>query len=124
MSAVALFRRQETRCAPMPMPSLDERGQAVWQGDSMEPTISPGDIITVDMSVRTFGQDGIYAIGFDDWLGRGFMLRRLILRPLDDLIDVVCDNPRCRRHTETRDTINSLNILGLVVESWARRSHV
>lgn len=123
MSAVALFHRQETRCAPMPMPSLDERGQAVWQGDSMEPTISPGDIITVDMTIQAFCSDGIYAIGFDDWAGEGFMLRRLIYRPLDDLIDAVCDNPSYHRHTETRHVIDGLHIIGRVVESWARRSH-
>ncbi|EJW5575847.1 TPA: XRE family transcriptional regulator, partial [Escherichia coli] len=36
------------------------------RGDSMCPTIEPGDLIFVDISINQFDGDGIYVFGFDD----------------------------------------------------------
>jgi phage repressor protein C with HTH and peptisase S24 domain len=108
---------------PPKLQGFDGHGQTVWQGDSMAPTIQPGDVITVDLSVKAFGPDGIYAIGFDDWAGCGFLLRRLTLRPVDGLINVTCDHPSYERSTLSRSAVNGLNVLGLVIESWTKRRH-
>ncbi|HAF5880838.1 TPA: helix-turn-helix transcriptional regulator [Salmonella enterica] len=56
-------------------------------GDSMAPTISAGDQIFVDISVRNFETDGIYTFVF----GRTFHVKRLQMQGLN--LSVISDNP-------------------------------
>jgi len=58
------------------------------RGDSMQPTIQPGDVLIVDTGITGFDYDGLYLIN----LGNGQQVKRLVDRG-GGLIHVCSDNP-------------------------------
>ena len=83
------------------------------QGDSMEPTLSDGDVIFVDTRHRAPSPDGIYALA--DEFG-GVIVKRLEVtsRPGDEIVNVaiISDNARHR----TRElTLPEIHIIGRYV---------
>ena len=84
------------------------------EGDSMEPTLRPGNISLVDCS-DTAIRDGIFALNLDNALH----VKRLH-RSDDGKIDIISDNPKYSlRQIATRSVGEELRIVGRVV--WADR---
>nr|KPM24019.1 hypothetical protein VO57_10695 [Citromicrobium sp. JL2201] len=85
-------------------------GQLYWaigQGDSMEPTISSGDLILIDRSQDTmFDRDLIWACTVGDF----GMIKRL--RPTRDGVTIMSDNPSV---TDDFATDGELTIIGRVI---------
>ncbi len=77
-------------------------------GDSMEPTITQGDDLMIDLSVTSLLDNAIYAIRFDDAL----VVKRL-QRLMDGLV-VISDNPAYKDQTLDRSQVDRLQILGRV----------
>src|SRR3569832_428390 len=62
------------------------------EGDSMAPTLSPGDDILVDLDdCHDRLRDGIYVLRVDDALG----VKRLALNPRGRRVTIQSDNPAC-----------------------------
>ncbi len=57
-------------------------------GDSMEPTISSGDFVWVDISCTTPISDGIYLFCIGDRL----VVKRLQINPFDNSVEIMSDN--------------------------------
>ena len=77
-------------------------------GDSMEPTISDGDLVMVDTRDRSPG-DGLYALVFDDSL----LIKRL--HRLLDGFEIGSDNHELYRPiTVPRDRLNEVQVVGRV----------
>jgi len=57
------------------------------RGDSMRPTIQPGDVLVIDTGITAFEYDGLYLIN----LGNGQQVKRLVDR--GDAVHVCSDNP-------------------------------
>lgn len=62
------------------------------RGDSMEPTLHPGDVVLLDLSDLYTRSDGLYALRLDG----GLLVKRL-QRLADGVIEVISDNPAYRR---------------------------
>ena len=58
-------------------------------GDSMEPTLSSGDVVMVDRSQTALRSDGIYVFSHD-----GSLLIKRLQRMAGDAVRVISDNPR------------------------------
>ena len=83
-------------------------------GDSMEPTLSDGDLVLVDLSRRDLAKEGIFAVRIHD----GLAVKRL-QRLGRARVRVISDNPLYP--PEERDLENSdFEIIGRVI--WAGRS--
>lgn len=81
------------------------------RGDSMEPTIRDGDILTVDIAPgQPLQHSQLYVVRVDDNL----MVKRLELR-LDGGLIVHSDNPRYAPETVVRADLDTLHILGRVL---------
>jgi len=78
------------------------------RGDSMEPTISNGDLILVDTKQCGDKTDGIYVIQ------RGDYTYTKRLQFIDEKIIVISDNPFYEKETVTCD----LEVCGKVVWAW------
>lgn len=85
------------------------------RGDSMEPTISQGDLLLLDMSQRRVGDEAIYALVMEE----GGVLAKRIQRLLDGMLSIRCDNPAYKEQLIPNDAAESLYILGRVV--WVGR---
>lgn len=59
-------------------------------GDSMEPTISNGDFVWVDVSCISPTSDGIYLFCIGDRL----VVKRVQINPFDNSLEILSDNPR------------------------------
>lgn len=59
-------------------------------GDSMEPTISSGDFVWVDISCNTPVSDGIYLFCIGDRL----VVKRLQINPFDNSVEIMSDNQK------------------------------
>jgi phage repressor protein C with HTH and peptisase S24 domain len=81
-------------------------------GDSMHPTLSHGDQVVIDTSVKIFIDDGIYAFIQD-----GFMRFKRINKRLDGRIIVKSDNPSVGGEPEiyTSAEAETFHIVGIVV---------
>lgn len=85
------------------------------EGDSMLPTIQPGDLLLVDRSVVKLRDDAIYIIGIHDSL----QVKRL-QRFFNGAIEVNSDNDRYyAKHTLSEDDAANLRIAGRV--RWIAR---
>ncbi|MBC7042313.1 S24 family peptidase, partial [Salmonella enterica] len=62
----------------------------------MAPTIAPGDLIFLDISINQFDGDGIYVFGFDDKI----YVKRLQMTP--DKLLLISDNTNYRECTITK----------------------
>lgn len=86
-------------------------------GDSMLPTLLPGDRVIVDMSQRTFRADALYVI--DDSFGEP-QVKRLRRVPYSDqpTVEIISDNPSYGRDQISADKVR---ILGRVCGHMARK---
>ncbi|EKE78471.1 S24 family peptidase [Oceanibaculum indicum] len=80
------------------------------QGDSMEPTISNGDLLIVDMSIGTIRDAAIYVISW-----RGVLLVKRISPKLTGELLIFSDNPRYSGDTLTADQAAELHVIGHVI---------
>ena len=83
-------------------------------GDSMEPTLSEGDVVLLDMTTKGVMDGSIYALQ----LNGGLLVKR-IQRKLDGSIVVKPDNPRYDTEIISEDSADLLKIIGRVV--WVGR---
>lgn len=82
------------------------------RGDSMEPTLSSGDRVMVNMSDKQVSQPGIFIL----WDGDGTVIKRVEKDFTEGKIALISDNKRHGRYTVSGD---DLQIVGRVV--WAAR---
>lgn len=85
---------------------------ATAMGDSMLGSISPGELVVLDVTVKRFVGDGIYAFVYGDNLH----IKRLQL--LKDKLIVISDNPSYDRWTVTNEDEDLFHIQGFVVGKW------
>lgn len=83
-------------------------------GDSMEPSLSEGDVVLLDMTTKSVLDGSIYALQ----LNGGLLVKR-IQRMLDGSIVVKPDNPRYDTEIISEDSADLLKIIGRVV--WVGR---
>lgn len=83
-------------------------------GDSMEPTLRPGDLLLVDRSENGVKQDAIYAIA----LGGELRIKR-VQRLFDGRLIIRSDNPGYQPEEIAPSITDTVNIIGRVV--WAGR---
>lgn len=84
------------------------------EGESMEPTLRPGDLILVDRSATV--RDGIYVLRIDD----GLLVKRLQRLP-GNQIDITSDNPAYKPFSlDLSKGIDGVDIVGRVVWSGRR----
>jgi phage repressor protein C with HTH and peptisase S24 domain len=92
--------------------SVESLALVAVDGDSMEPTLSAGDIVVIDVSKNYVAGSGIYAISIDNQ-----PLVKRIHRLSNGDIKVISDNSAYQRYDETynSDSIKPLRIAGRVV---------
>lgn len=83
-------------------------------GDSMEPTLSDGDLILIDMSTRRVQDNAVYVLQFN-----GSLLVKRIQRKLDGSVIVKGDNTLYEPEMVGSEAVGSLNVIGRVV--WCGR---
>ena len=81
-------------------------------GDSMIGTIDPGELVVIDVTVKTFRSDGIYAFTY----GEGSNIKRLQM--LKDRIVVKSDNQKYDRWEIDSSNESNFHIEGFVVGKW------
>lgn len=81
-------------------------------GDSMKGTISPGELVVVDVTVNSFRSDGIYAFTYGD----ASHIKRL--QKVKDRLLVISDNATYDRWEIGADDESNLQINGFVVGKW------
>lgn len=102
------YLRHELRITP-------ERARIVEvQGDSMEPTLRPGDRVMIDTAQRSPSPGGLFGL----WDGFGVVVKRLELIPNSEppSVQLISDNDR---HSAYERTADEVNIIGRVV--WVAR---
>lgn len=84
------------------------------RGDSMSPTLLPGDRIMVDSADRTPSPPGVFAI----WDGFGVVAKRVEVVPNSDpvLLRIKSDNPN---HDDYERTIDEVSVIGRII--WVGR---
>ncbi|WP_431612990.1 S24 family peptidase [Enterobacter chengduensis] len=85
---------------------------ATAMGDSMLGSISPGELVVLDITVKRFVSDGIYAFVYGD----NFHIKRLQL--LKDRLIVISDNASYDRWEVTNEDEELFHIQGFVVGKW------
>ncbi|MEO5349783.1 MAG: helix-turn-helix transcriptional regulator [Magnetococcus sp. YQC-3] len=83
-------------------------------GDSMEPTLSRGDVILIDRRDTSFSRDAIYVFHWDD----GLFVKR-IQRANNNCFDVISDNPVYDKKTLAPVDLENLRVIGRVM--WVGR---
>lgn len=84
-------------------------------GDSMYDTLSEGDLVIVDHSVKTFRQDAVYVLRIADRL----LVKRLRIR-LDGTLVVASDNPRYPEELIPPGRLDQVAIVGRVAGRLGR----
>lgn len=84
------------------------------KGDSMEPTLSNGDLILIDMHASSIGDNAIYVLRND-----GQLLVKRVQRKLDGTIIIKSDNTAYDPETVDAKHAGKLKVVGRVV--WAGR---
>ncbi|STI87781.1 Regulatory protein CI from bacteriophage origin [Escherichia coli] len=83
----------------------------------MKGTIDPEDLVFVDVSVRTFNGDGIYAFTYS---GTSHIKR---LQKIKDTLTVISDNPAYKDWAIEPEDFEQLHIDGKVIVSWPMTLH-
>nr|WP_278996050.1 helix-turn-helix transcriptional regulator [Plesiomonas shigelloides] len=86
-------------------------------GDSMKGTIDPEDLVFIDVSVKRFDGDGIYAFTF----GQTSHIKRLQM--VKHSLMVISDNPAYTNWTIEDEDESQLHIDGKVIVSWPMKLH-
>ena len=94
--------------------AIEYRTDNAVRGDSMCPTIEPGDLIFVDVSINQFDGDGIYVFGFDDKI----YVKRLQMIP--DKLLVISDNQIYREWGITSENEHRFMVFGKVLISQSQ----
>lgn len=84
------------------------------RGDSMEPTLHPGDLLLIDLSSGAVAEDAIYAIHND-----GLLVVKRVQKMMDGSIIIKSDNPAYKEQTLEKGMLENVRIVGRVV--WAGR---
>ena len=84
------------------------------EGDSMAPTLSPGDRVLIDHADRNPAKPGIYAL----WDSNATVVKRLEKVPASDPVQVVLISDNTR-HNQYRVLADQINVIGRVV--WFAR---
>lgn len=84
------------------------------KGDSMEPTLSNGDLILIDISSSRVEDNAIYVLQFNDAL-----LVKRIQRKFDGSVVIKSDNQVYEPETLKEEAVDQLNVIGRVV--WCGR---
>lgn len=84
------------------------------RGDSMSPTLQPGDRVMVDTADRTPSPPGVFAI----WDGFGVVAKRVEIVPNSDpvLLKIKSDNSN---HDDYERTIDEVSVIGRII--WVGR---
>lgn len=85
------------------------------KGDSMEPTLSNGDLILLDTSRGAVEDNAVYALQHN-----GTLLVKRVQRRMDGTVVVKSDNARYEPETLTADQAGALKVVGRVVWSGRR----
>lgn len=85
---------------------------ATAMGDSMLGSIHPGELVVLDVTVKRFISDGIYAFVYGD----NFHIKRLQL--LKDRLIVISDNSSYDRWEVTPEDEDQFHIQGFVIGKW------
>ena len=83
-------------------------------GDSMEPTLSEGDLILIDMSFQGVKDNAVYVLSLN-----GALLVKRIQHKLDGSVIVKSDNTIYEPERIGSEAVDSLNVIGRVV--WCGR---
>jgi phage repressor protein C with HTH and peptisase S24 domain len=119
--AVALEEYKHTRTWPLPRDYLEELGVSGGplalihvRGDSMEPTLRPGDRILVDQGDQNVSQPGIFVL----WDGDGRVVKRIerVYGSEPPKLRLISDNPR---HSTYEVPAEIVRVVGRAV--WAAR---
>lgn len=81
-------------------------------GDSMKGTISPGELVVIDVTVRSFKSDGIYAFTY----GAASHIKRLQM--VKDKLVVISDNASYEKWEIDRSNEDQFHIEGFIVGKW------
>ena len=84
------------------------------KGDSMEPTISDGDLLFVNVGKNYYDGEGVYVISSN--VG-GFRVKRLEVLLTGEL-SVISDNPKYKPQTISEENQDIVRIDGSVVARW------
>lgn len=83
-------------------------------GDSMIPTIAPGDLLLVDKSQRDVRDDAVYVLLYD-----GSLMAKRLQKLYDGQLRITSDNQVYEAQLVPKEKIELLNIIGRVV--WCGR---
>jgi len=83
-------------------------------GDSMEPTLHPGDVVMLDMSVTQIQNNALYALQVN-----GSLLVKRVQRMMDGRVIIRSDNDLYEPETISTDMADSIKVVGRIV--WAGR---
>jgi phage repressor protein C with HTH and peptisase S24 domain len=81
-------------------------------GDSMKGTISPGELVVIDITVRSFKSDGIYAFTY----GTASHIKRLQM--VKDKLLVISDNSSYEKWEIDSSNEDQFRIEGFIVGKW------
>lgn len=85
------------------------------KGDSMEPTLSDGDLVLIDTSAGNIENNAIYVLQYN-----GTLLVKRIQKKLDGSVLIISDNSMYKQEVLTGDLAAQLNVIGRVVWSGRR----
>jgi phage repressor protein C with HTH and peptisase S24 domain len=80
------------------------------KGDSMEPTLSSGDVLLVDTTDRHFEANAIYVLQLE-----GSLLVKRIQRKMDGTVVIKSDNKAYEPETVRGEMVDQLHVVGRVV---------
>jgi phage repressor protein C with HTH and peptisase S24 domain len=80
------------------------------KGDSMEPTLSPNDLILIDLRKNYVADNAVYVLQYD-----GALLVKRIQRLMNGSVIIKSDNPEYKVEELSADQAKKLNVLGVVV---------
>jgi Peptidase S24-like len=92
---------------------IDKLAVIQVDGDSMQPSLSHGDHILIDVGDRERLRDGIYVLRSDDVL----LVKRLSINPLNRRVNVLSDNPNYPTWTDC--SAHDIDVIGRVI--WVGR---
>lgn len=78
-------------------------------GDSMVPTIYPGDVVWVDISFKEPASDGLYLLG----VGKELMIKRIQINPFDNSATIKADNPQYE--TFQKGNYQEIKVVGKII---------
>lgn len=84
-------------------------------GDSMEPTIRPGDLLLINLGIRRFVNDAIYAI-----VVRGELKVKRLQQLMDGSLMIRSDNTNYEPEKLPADQVDDLHVAGRVI--WIARN--